>query len=386
MDLQDYRDRIDALNEQIADLLCERMDCSGAIAAYKAAHDLPVLNTGRETEVLDKVQVYIRRQRPDDTGYPEAAALVFATIMDASRTLQHRKMSAGEELRQAIQAAGQRPLTTPSTRVACAGCAGAFAHQAALTMFPFCGEEGRQPLFVDSFEEVFAAVQDGRVDIGVVPVENSSTGSVNEVFDLILAHRFSIVAAATVPVRHCLMALPESDKVTAVYSHHQALSQCSDYIAANGLEPHPYANTAMAAEMVAGSGDPTIAAIASEVAADLYGLKILARDIQTVAHNCTRFIAISKTPVIPADADKISVIFSLPHITGSLYHTLARFAVEGLNLTKLESRPIRNGDFEYAFYLDFEGSVARPETRELLCALSDEMPGFTLLGSYHEWG
>lgn len=386
MDLQDHRHRIDELNEQIADLLCERMDCSGAIAAYKVAHGLPVLNAGRETEVLNKVQDYIRRQRPDADGYPEAASLVFATIMDASRALQHRQMSAGEDLRQAIQAARQRPLTTPTTRVACAGCAGAFAHQAALTMFPFCREDGRQPLFVDSFSEVFAAVQDGRVDIGVVPVENSSTGSVNEVFDLILAHRFSIVAAATVQVRHCLMALPQADKVTDVYSHHQALSQCSEYIAANGLKPHPYANTAMAAEMVAQSGDPTIAAIASEEAANLYGLKILARNIQTVEHNCTRFIAISKTPVIPPEANKISLIFSLPHVTGSLYHALARFAAEGLNLTKLESRPIRNGDFEYAFYVDFEGSVARPETADLLCALSDEMPQFTLLGNYPEWG
>ena len=385
MDLQELRARIDEINREIADLLCERMDCSSAVADYKAAHGLPVLHAGREAEVLENVRSHVREKRPDATGYPEAAALVFATIMDASRGLQHRQLSAGEALRKEIEEAQRRTLTCDTTKVACAGCAGAFAHQAAEVMFPFCREQGREPLFVKSFADVFRAVESGEVDYGILPVENSSTGSVNEVFDLLLSHKFSIVSAATVEVRHCLMALPDAENIKTVYSHHQALSQCSEFISAKGLTAEPYANTAMAAEMVAKSGDTTIAAIASEKAAELYGLKILKRDIQTVSHNCTRFIAISKTPVITPDADKISMIFSLPHVTGSLYHALARFAAEGLSLTKLESRPIRNGDFEYAFYLDFEGSVEREETKELLCALSDEMPRFTLLGNYREW-
>lgn len=385
MDLTELRGQIDELDEQLAELLCKRMDCSAGVAAYKAAHGLPVLNADREAEVLRQVQEQIRTKRPEAAGYPEAAALVFATMMDSSRALQHRRMGAGEALRKGITIAQKRPLITDTTRVACAGCAGAFAHKAAVTMFPFCEEEGREPLFVSSFADVFAAVEDGTVDYGVVPVENSSTGSVNEVFDLILAHRFSIVAAAVVEVHHCLMALPEATQITDVYSHHQALSQCQEYLAAHGLSAHTYANTAMAAEMVAHSGNPSIGAIASEQAARLYGLKVLEQDIQSIPHNCTRFIAISKTAVIPPEADKISLIFSIPHTTGSLYRTLSRFAIEGLNLTKIESRPMRTGDFEYAFYLDFEGSVDREETRELLCALSEEMPQFTLLGNYHEW-
>lgn len=384
MDLTTLRAQIDEIDEQLAELLCRRMDCSAGVAAYKAAHGLPVLNAGREAEVLRQVQEQIRAKRPDAAGYPEAAALVFATMIDSSRALQHRRMEAGEALRQEIAAARQRPLVTASTKVACAGCAGAFAHQAAVTMFPFCEEAGREPLFVASFADVFAAVEDGRVDYGVLPVENSSTGSVNEVFDLVLAHRCSIVAAATVDANQCLMALPEATAITDVYSHYQALSQCEDYIAAHGLTAHNYANTALAAKMVAESGDRTIGAIASKQAAKLYGLKILEPDIQSVSHNCTRFIAISKAPVIPPDADKISLIFSIPHTTGSLYRTLSRFAIEGLNLTKIESRPMRTGDFEYAFYLDFEGSACREETLELLCALSEEMPQFTFLGNYHE--
>ena len=385
MDLTQLRARIDEIDEQLTTLLCQRMDCSAAVAAYKIQHHLPVLNADREQQVLDKVREQIRQQRPDDAGYPQAAALVFATMMDTSRALQHRRMEAGETLRSQIAAARKRPLATGATRVACAGCAGAFAHQAALTMFPFCREKGREPLFVSSFADVFAAVEEGRVDYGVLPVENSSTGSVNEVFDLILAHRFSIVSAAVVEVHHCLLGLPGAKKITEVYSHHQALSQCGEYIAAHGLHAHAYANTAMAAEMVARQGNPAVGAIASEQAAKLYGLQIVQRDIQSIPHNCTRFIAISKTPVIPPDADKISLIFSIPHTTGSLYRTLSRFAIDGLNLTKIESRPMRTGDFEYAFYLDFEGGVDKEETLELLCALSEEMPQFTFLGNYHEW-
>lgn len=142
----------------------------------------------------------------------------------------------------------------------------------------------------------------------------------------------------------------------------------------------------MAAQMVAQAGNPSLAAIASRKAGDIYGLEVLSDSIQSVDKNCTRFIAITSRLTLPPDADKISLIFSLPHTTGSLYRALARFALAGLNLTKIESRPIRDGGFHYAFYLDFEGSVSQPETQDLLCALSEEMPAFTFLGNYRELG
>lgn len=157
-----------------------------------------------------------------------------------------------------------------------------------------------------------------------------------------------------------------------MYSHPQGLSQCAEYVAAHGWQSCACSNTAVAAEMVSRSGDTGIAAIASRRAAALYGLTVLEDGVQTAANNRTRFIAISSRLVIPQDADKISLLFSLPHVTGSLYRTLARFAIEGLNLTKMESRPLRTGEFEYAFYLDFEGSLAQPATLDLLCALSEE--------------
>ncbi len=378
MELSEIRAEIDRIDEQLTALLCRRMDCSGKVADYKAVHHLPVLNEEREREVLRQVRALGDEYH---TGYGDAAALVFSTMMDASRALQHQRLDAGESLRARLAGASRALIPADAARVVCQGVPGAYSHQAAGRLFP-----GTSPRFVPAFSDVFAAVAGGTADYGVLPVENSTAGSVNEVYDLVMKHRFSIAAAVEVPVRHCLLALSgaKRERLTAVYSKQEALAQCAEYIDANGLEARQYSNTAAAAEMVAQSGDTTIAAIASEKAAELYGLDILAKNIQTSNNNTTRFIAISRELVIPGNANKISLIFALPHVTGSLYRTLSRFAMAGLNLTKLESRPLRGSGFQYNFYLDFEGSLSHPGTVDLLCALSEEMPAFSFLGNYHE--
>lgn len=380
-ELSEIRGEIDRIDEELTALLCRRLDCAAQVAAYKEAHGLPVLNEQRERAVIEQAR---RDSEPYDTekkGYGDANALVFASMMDVSRALQHRQLAAGESLRKAIGGAARTLPSGDSVRVVCAGRPGAFAHEAAARMFPGCA-----PQFVTGFIDVVEAVKRGEADYGVLPVENSSTGSVNEVYDLIMANRLTISAAAEVPVAHCLLAKPGArmEELRAVYSHHQALSQCADYIAEHGLEPRQYSNTAAAAEMVSLSEDKSACAIASKKAGDIYGLDIMGNNIQSVTGNCTRFIAISPTLVIPDDADKISLLFCIPHVTGSLYRVLARFAMEGLNLTKIESRPVRNGDFEYAFYLDFEGHLRQKGTVNLLCALSEEMPAFTFMGNYRE--
>lgn len=381
------REEIDHIDAALLPLLCRRMDCSRQVAAYKAAHDMPVLNPKREEEILRRVKESCGQLDSQHAGYGDAAALIFSAMMDVSRALQHRQLGAGGELRQRLVSAFGRLIPGDRARVACAGCAGAYADKAAGYLFPETQEERHRPLFVSSFADVFAAVRDGRADYGVLPVENSSTGSVNEVYDLMMAHRFSIAAAVEVPIRHCLLAVDGAsmDTIKTVYSHHQGLSQCAEFIASKGWEAQPFANTAMAARMVAEKGDISIAAIASEQSGHIYGLNTLSNDIQIVKNNCTRFIVISSKLVISPAADRISLIFGLPHTTGSLYKVLARFAAQGLNLTKIESRPIRTGDFEYAFYLDFEGSVTQKGTMDLLCALSEELPFFTFLGNYQEW-
>ena len=385
-DLKAIREEIDAIDAQLLPLLCRRMDCSLRVAAYKAARGLPVLNAEREGQILDRVRAACREEGRGE--YAEAAALVFSSTMDVSRALQHRVLGAGRPLREALEGAARALLPADKARVVCQGCAGAYSDEAAGRMFPLTRETGHRPLFVPTWADVLEEVRTGRAEYGVLPVENSSTGSVGEVYDLIMAGGFTIAAAVELPISHCLLGLPGARlaDIREVCSHPQGLSQCEEAIAAHGWKTLPYGNTAMAAQMVAQAGNPSLAAIASRKAGDIYGLEVLSDSIQSVDKNCTRFIAITSRLTLPPDADKISLIFSLPHTTGSLYRALARFALAGLNLTKIESRPIRDGGFHYAFYLDFEGSVSQPETQDLLCALSEEMPAFTFLGNYRELG
>jgi len=318
---------------------------------------------------------------PDDYGYGRANALVYSTVMEVSRALQHRMLGAGSDLRDRLANAPRSLIAAEKARIVCQGTQGAFSHEAASRLFA-----GTMPQFVTTWEEVIAAVRDGEADYGLLPVENSSTGSVHEVFDLIMANRCHIAAAVDVPVRQCLLGVKgaRAEGVKTVVSHPQALSQCREFIRRHGFAEQSYGNTATAAAMVAAQGDASLAAIGSVQAAQAFGLTVLADGIQTFEGNTTRFVAISRELCIPQDADRITLLFCLPHVTGSLYHILARFALEGLNLTKLESRPLRNGSFEYAFYLDFEGNLQNENTVALLCALSEELPQFTLLGNYRE--
>ena len=194
------------------------------------------------------------------------------------------------------------------------------------------------------------------------------------------------MSAIHIPIDHCLASVSGAalENIKTVYSHQQALGQCSEYLHSHKLTPKAYISTAAAAKMVSESSDATIAAICSEKAAKEYGLEILLRSFQDNPNNMTRFIVISKELYIEPDADKISLSFSLPHTTGSLYEVLFRFAYCGLNLTKIESRPVLGTDFEYMFYLDFSGNVGSRNTLSLLRTLSDELTDFTFLGNYKE--
>ena len=371
MTLDEVRAKIDGIDKQLLPLFAARMDCAKQVAEIKRGSGQPIFNAGRERQILDRVSAQAGE-------YANEARVLYATMMDASRALQHRLLGGREEIRALVAKAGTH--LGAGGHIACQGVDGAYSHQAALRLFP----DG-EPLFFRTFGEVFRAVSQGEADFGILPVENSSAGSVSEVYDLILKHRFFIAAAATVRVRHCLAAPPgtaEAD-VAEIYSHPQALAQCSEYLSQHGARAMPYSNTAAAAKMAAEQGGH-IAVICSETAAETYGLSILRRDVQDNPNNRTRFVAISRGPVIPEDARKISLCFSLPHTIGSLYGVLARFSLSGLNLTKIESRPIVDKDFEYDFYLDFTGSVREPRTLDLISSLSAELPRFSFLGNYCE--
>ncbi len=266
--------------------------------------------------------------------------------------------------------------------VACQGVEGSYSHQAADQFFA-------EPdiHFYGQFEDVFRAVENEKVEYGILPIENSTAGSVAQVYDLMRKHNFYIIKDTKVLVRHNLLTAGESDlaQLTDVYSHSQALSQCSELQAANPyIRFHEYSNTAAAAKFVAEQNNPCLGAIASSKCAQLYQMHILQEDVQDITGNATRFICISKTPGFSADANKISLCLAVPHKPRALYHLLHKFAMNNLNLCKLESRPYPEKKFEYLFYLDVEGRCDNVQVRWLLNDLNNQLGYFKFLGSYNE--
>ncbi len=372
MELSEIRQKIDSIDSQLLSLFVQRMDCARQVAEIKSEKGLPILNPAREEEIL-------ARRAAEAGALGDESRVLFSTLMELSRALQHQLLQPENPLAPLLDSA--KTLLPKGGRIACQGVAGAYSHKAALQQFPSC-----EPTFYANWEDVFRALESGAVDFGVLPVENSSAGAVSEVYDLILKYRYYIVGAVELAVDHCLAAKPGTveDDLLRVVSHPQALAQCEHYLKEHGLKPVSCSNTAVAAQHVANEPGKDCAAICSETAAQRAGLVILRRSVQNSSGNCTRFVVVSRQLILPPDGDKISLCFSLPHVTGSLYRVLARFAAMGLNLTKIESRPIESERFEYLFYLDFSGNVRSDSTRRLLCSLSTELPGFSFLGNYRE--
>lgn len=371
-DLNEIREEINKIDAQLIELFKQRMDCARDVGVYKQANNIPVLNPEREQAILDKV---------DEMGgeYGAYARLLYSNIMELSRALQHNIVDSGRELREVIEGANN-VLPERDITVAYQGIKGANGHEAALRLFPEAQLKNYK-----TFDDVFEAVDRGDVAFGVLPVENSTAGSVSAVYDLVLRHRFYIVGALDMKIDYCLCGLKQSElgDIEKVWTHPQSISQCDGYITARNLEATPYTNTAVAARQVAREKRLNVAAICSYKACEEYGLKILDNHIQDIDNNTTRFIIISKKLYIPEKADKISLCFNLPHVSGSLYSVLCRFNSMGLNLTKIESRPI-GSEFEYMFYLDFTGSVRSDNAVSLICQLSTELPEFSFLGNYDE--
>lgn len=375
MDLKDIRQEIDRIDKQLLSLFNERMKCSIQVAEYKKEHNLPIFNSEREKEILDKVE-------KDGGEFGYQSRVLFADMIELSKGIQYDIMGAENPLRKVLANAQNTVRKEKDMKIALQGIEGANSHEATNRLFPEC-----QPIFYKSFEKVFKAVESGEADYGVLPVENSSAGSVSAVYDLILKYRFYIVEALNLPIDHCLCGLRQSEleDIEQVWSHPQALSQCSDFISEHNLKAVNCTNTAVAAKNIAQEKRLNCAAICTEKACKEYGLKVLVKSCQNYKNNSTRFIVISKRLIIPENSDKISLCFSLPHSKGALYTVLGRFNANGLNITKLESRPRDNGTpFEYLFYLDFDGNTESQNVINMLCALSEELPEFSFLGNYKE--
>lgn len=375
--LEDARRRIDELDDRLLELFLERMHTSEEIGYIKLTSRLPLFQPGREDAVLKRMAASCP---PQYSGYVTA---FFHNLMEQSKRSQREILRPCEKDSPFDLAIRMPVQETQHPRVMAQGVLGAYSGSAAMQLYP----EGNLA-FVPEWGQVFSAIQDGTADYGVLPVENSSSGSVFEVFDLMLKYKFYIVKALGYHVRHYLLGVrgAKLSDIREVYTNPYAFPQCTTFLESYPrMHRNPYANTALAAEYVAKTGDMTKAAIASRENAHLYGLDILAENIQDCDTNCTRFVSVAKNAEFSTDANKISLVFTVPHVTGSLCRTLAHFANAGLNLTKIESRPNPSHAFEYYFYVDFTGAVRSEGTRALLGSFSRELPNFYFFGNYYEY-
>ena len=378
MDLNDYRKEIDSIDDQMIALFARRMNIAAKIAEYKKANGLRVLDARREKEKLRDIM----EKTPD--GLREYMSSLYSLMFELSRSHQGRLLGAAGELPAKIAAAIQDtpPLFPENAAVACQGVEGAYSEMA-------CGRLFKRPntFFFSSFEAVFSAIEKGLCRYGVLPLENSTAGSVNAVYDLMMKHDFRIVRSVRIKVDHNLLANPGArlEDIREIYSHEQAISQCAHFLQElPNVKVIRCENTAAAARMVAESGRSDAAALSSRACMELYGLSCLAASVQDQGNNFTRFICIAKDLEIYPGADRTSLMMVLPHQPGSLYKALSRFYALGVNLNKLESRPMPERNFEFMFYFDLETPVYSPQFIQLMGELPELCEEFTYLGSYSE--
>ncbi|MGM9603296.1 MAG: prephenate dehydratase, partial [Faecousia sp.] len=310
--------------------------------------------------------------------------VLYSMLFELSRSYQSKRNTKTSALYEQItQAIEKTPKLFPQApMVACQGVEGAYSQIACEKMFknPFI-------MYFKNFEGVFNAIDQGLSQYGILPIENSTAGSVKKVYDLMIQHNFSIVRTFRLKVDHNLLAKKGTklSDIREIYSHEQAINQCADFLAGlKNVKIIPVENTAVAAKMVADSNRTDVAALSSRACADLYDLDCLAASIQDKGNNRTRFICISKNLEIYPGSDKTSIMMVLNHKPGALYKVLARLYVLGINVIKLESRPIPDRDFEFMFYFDLETSIYSEEFVQLMCELDELCEEFKYLGSYSE--
>jgi chorismate mutase/prephenate dehydratase len=379
MSLDDYRAKIDEIDNEIIKKIDERMRVAEKIAEYKKAEGRRIVDPVREQELLQSV---IERSEDDMAYYNR---MLFSSIMEMSADHQRKVTGLESHLVNRInQALEETPKVFPeSATVACQGVAGAYSQEAAEKFFKM-----PRIMFMKNFRGVFAAIDSGLCKYGVLPIENSTAGSVNQVYDLMAEYDVHIVKSIKIKVDHCLLVNKGVAKkdIKEIYSHEQALAQCEDYLKREFPDANIIVseNTAVAAKTVADSGRKDIAAIASRANGDNYALDCLEESIQDRDNNYTRFICITKGLEIYPGANKTSFMCVTDHKPGALYRLLSLFNAMGINILKLESRPIPNTDFEFMFYFDIEEPVYSEQFIRMMSQLDDVCKEFNYFGSYLE--
>lgn len=377
-EIKGLREEIDSVDERMCALFKERMGLVAQVAEYKKENELPIHNESRERDVLAKVS---KRLGTDLEIYGRT---LYRTIFDLSKSYETRITAKHTPLFETLSAlVHATPVPFPKrATVACQGCEGAYSQMAAEHLF-----EVPEIMFNSSFEGVFKAVGSGLCEYGILPIENSTAGSVNEIYDKLVKYKVSIVRSVRVKIDHSLLGLPGADKsnIKCIYSHQQAISQCSEFLESlSGVRIIPCENTAVAARKVATEKDPTQASLSSRLCAEQYGLKTIASGVQNRDNNYTRFICIAREPHIFPGADRTSIMMVIPNKAGTLFGVLSKFNAIGANLVKLESRPIPDRDFEFVFYFDIEASIYDDKFASLICELEGMGEQFSYLGTYSE--
>lgn len=373
-ELESLRREIDRVDKELLPLFLERMSLCAHVADYKRSNDMPVLDSVREKQVLDSKMDMLPSSEMSEEVYE-----FFNSLMTISRIHQEKKLS---DVREGICSDVIKKSSKKKHKptVACFGYEGSYSEEAAEKFF---GGEFEKT-YVRAFRDGFEAVESGTADYTVLPIENSSTGMIAEVMDILAEKEFYITGEAHISVRHCLLANKgtEISDIRKIYSHEQALMQCQEFTGSLKADCISFDSTALAARAVSEMKSGDVAAIASERTAKIYGLEVLKKGINTVDCNTTRFVVISAKPEISETADKISTVFTLEHKSGELCRVLSAFARGGLNLLKLESRPVPEKPFEYKFFADYSGNLNVDKVRKLTDDVAAGTKKFVLLGNY----
>lgn len=374
MDLLECRNKLDVIDKQIVKLFEERMDICGKVAETKIASGKAVYDAEREKQKLDAVSAMA------DSEFNQVAVReLFSQMMSISRKYQYSILAEhGRAMKLGFERLDKLPVE--GVRVVHQGVEGAYSHAAAIQYF---GKDA-EIYHVARFEDAMKEVQLGNADYAVMPIENSSAGAVIDMYDLLTRYDNYIVAETFLPVNHALLGVPGTklSDVKTVFSHPQALMQCSTFLNDNGLKQISVENTAVAAKRVVEEGDKSQAAIASEIAGQLYGLELLKPSIQNNQGNTTRFVILANRKVYQKDAGKISICFELPHTSGSLYNMLGNFIFNHVNMMMIESRPIPGRNWEYRFFVDIEGNLQDAGVKNALRGIGAETQNFKILGNY----
>lgn len=375
LDLNEIRQEIDSVDASIVELFEKRMELCKNVALFKIQNNKNVLDKQREIEKIKKV-VELAKNDFNKHGTEE----LFTQIMAISRKLQYQLLAEnGKGSR--LDFTEVDTLNKSDVTVVYQGVPGAYSYQAMLNYF---GKDVKN-YHVITFREAMEDIRDGKADYAVLPIENTTAGIVNDVYDLLVEFDNCIVDQTDVIVRHALLGTKDAtmDDIEVVYSHPQGIMQCNEF-----LEKHKnwqrisQSNTAASAKKVVEENDKTHAAIASTVAAEIYGLKVLEENINYNLENTTRFIIVSRNKVYRKNAGKVSICFELPHSSGTLYNMLSHFIYNGLNMTKIESRPLKERSWEYRFFVEFEGNFHEPGTQNAIQGIMEEANAIKVLGNY----